>query len=292
MHLEGALLGWRQHSQAQQEELGEHQRSPSFYPQGVVREHRSKKGGDRIGVQGSAHGNSLCCSSSVAPINGFQATGSIWRYLGTQREGQRGLLDVLCLCPPGKCVLVPGEVLGSDLINPCMAPRIQPQLWVETTEHCIGQSPSPCAEAIQVCGTYPHGATYELLRYGLTHVQESHWCSAKGFTFLFGTQHKVLASCTLFYLKVRVWSCPWKMQDSSSAAGTASFPFMSHQVPWKALAALAASLTTAQRGQLLCSWYVTHSAPHNESTASGHCMGDLVGFTPKTWIPVHLLHLS
>lgn len=52
-------------------------------------------------------------------------SGDIWH---TEREGQRGLLEVLCLCPPGKRVLVLGEVLGPDLITPCVAPRMQPQL--------------------------------------------------------------------------------------------------------------------------------------------------------------------
>lgn len=89
MHLGGALLGWGQHSQAQQEELGEHQRSPSIYPQGLVWGHCSKREGNRMGVQGSSHGNSLCCSSSVPPIHAVQAMASIWRCLGTQRERDR-----------------------------------------------------------------------------------------------------------------------------------------------------------------------------------------------------------
>lgn len=98
---------------------------PVPLPTGRVWGHCSKRGRDKIGVQGSSHGNSLCCSSSVAPL----IKGVNQEISGhTEREGQRGLLEVLCLCPPGKRVLMLGEVLGPDLITPCVALRMQPQL--------------------------------------------------------------------------------------------------------------------------------------------------------------------
>lgn len=58
-------------------------------------------------------------------------------------------------------------------------------------------------------------ATHELLWYGLTRAGVTPVALPQGFIFMLGTQHKFLASCALFYQKVRVWHCPWETQQCS-----------------------------------------------------------------------------
>lgn len=194
MPLERTLSGWRQHSQAQQEELGEHWRSPAIYPQGVVWGHCSKRGGDKIRVQGSSHGNNLCCSSSVAPISGFQAEGSVWRYLGTQREDSEGCWRFYASVPQVSVCWCLGRFSVQIKSLLVWHPGCSHSFELRHLKHCRGNHLHCGRVCIAVWDACTWGHTNSCVKVN--------WCTGftpvtlpQDFTFMFGTQHKVLASC-------------------------------------------------------------------------------------------------
>lgn len=153
MHLEGALLRWRQHSQAQQEELSEHQRRPSIYPQGVVWGHctpgEAREGETRSGFRDHHMGTACAAAPPWLPSMGFRQqghSGDIWAH--TERRMERAAGGSMPLPPQLSVCWCLGWLWAQILSLLAQHPGCSHSFELRHLKHCRGQSPSSWAMSL------------------------------------------------------------------------------------------------------------------------------------------------